>query len=214
MKNLIFSIILLPFFVLAGCASVPTQPTSTSFSFEFEDSTYEIIGIMNEEGESMNFLLHRQNDSTLFRVIDLNQDGIMNRVVTGTIDLDRANVIYQEGIRQAIEKGQFKETVHTREFDTIYDDYRLQVQSYLMSRDQFQNRFIIYNLDWIILGVYLDEDSDGLLTIQELGEINMEDAQNLYDVVLHRASEKNRIDTSHSDRYIISSEKPVKAYIQ
>jgi len=214
MKNLIFSIILLPFFVLAGCASVPTEPTSTSFSFDFEDSTYQIIGIMNEEGERMNFLLHRQNDSTLFRVIDLNQDGIMNRVVTGTIDLDRANVIYNEGIRQAIEKGQFKETAQLREFDTIYDDYRLQVQSNIISRDQFQNRFIIYDLDWIILGVYFDEDSDGTLTILELGEINMEDAQNLYEVVLHRASEKNRIDASHSGRYIISYENPVKAYVQ
>lgn len=214
MKNLFLSIVLLPLLGLAGCASVPQQPSNTYFSFDFEDSTYEIIGITTEDGGSVNFLMHRKNDTTLFRVIDVNRDGVIDRVVTGSIELDRANLIYREGIQQAIERNQFREAVRPREFEIDYDDYRLQVQSFETGRDRYQNRFVIFNPDGIILGVYLDEGSDGKLNSLELGDVTIDDAQILYDVILLRATEKNRIETTHIGRYIITYDKPAKASAQ
>jgi len=211
MKNFILSIALFTLLGMAGCASVPQHPSNTYFSFDFEDSTYEIIGIADEEKGSANFLLHRQNDTILFRVIDLNQDGNIDRVVTGPIGLGRANLIYKEGIRQAIEKNQFRETPRLREFDMAHNSYQLHVQSIVMGRGLSNNRFTIYNCQNIILGVYIDEGSDGNLNTRELGEVTLDDAQNLYDVILLRASEKNRIETAHGGQYIITYRQPARA---
>jgi len=195
---------------LAGCASVRHQPAHTLFSFEFDNSTYEIIGLNTEEGENVNFLIHRENDNTIFRVIDYNQDGVLDRVITGSIDLVDANLIYQEGIRQARERDRFREIEKYREFEITYNDYRLVVQSIPEGRTSYQNRFHIYDKDWVLTGVFWDEDSNGELTRIEIGEIELNEAQLLYDVILQRASEDNRIDERFDDRFIITKDEPVK----
>jgi hypothetical protein len=203
--------VFLPLICLAGCATVPQEPTNTYFSFDFEDSAYEIIGIETEDGGGVNFLIHRQNDKTLFRAIDVNRDGVIDRVVAGAISHERANLIYNDGIRQAMDRNQFKKTVRTREFETMHDDYRLQVQSYETGRDHYQNRFVIYDSAGIVIGICRDEGSDGLLNSLELGEFTIDEAQILYDVILLRASEMNRIEKAQNSRYVINHNKPSKA---
>lgn len=195
---------------IAGCASVRPQPANTLFSFEFDNSTYEIFGVTSEEGESVNFLVYRENNNTIFRVIDYNQDGILDRVITGSVDLAEANDVYQEGIRQAREQDSFREIEQSREYEISHNSYRLVVQSLLEDRQRYQNRFIIYNSDWIVLGIYWDDESDGILTRMEKGEIELSDAQTLYELILQRASEENRIEDSGDERFIITKDEPVE----
>ncbi len=195
---------------IAGCATVQPQPANTLFSFEFENSTYEIFGVTSEEGESVNFLVYREDDNTIFRVIDYNQDGVLDRVITGSVDLTDANNIYQEGIRQAREQDRFREIEKAREFEMLHNDYRLVVQSLLEDKQSYQNRFIIYSSDWIVLGIYWDDESDGILTRTEKGEIELSDAQTLYELILQRASEENRIEDSADERFILTKDEPVE----
>lgn len=195
---------------IAGCASVRPQPANTLFSFEFENSTYEIFGVTSEEGESVNFLVYREDNNTIFRVIDYNQDGVLDRVINGSVDLAEANDIYQEGIRQAREQDLFREIEQAREYEISHNSYRLVVQSLIKDRQSYQNRFIIYNSDWIVLGIYWDDESDGILTRIEKGEIELSDAQTLYELILQRASEENRIEDSGDERFIITKDEPVE----
>lgn len=207
MKYLTLSFLLLLFF-LSACALFRAQPSNTNFSFEFENETYEIIGYTTDENDSANFLIHRVNGTTLFRVIDRDQDGILERVVTGSIELERANRIYNEGIRQARELGLYKEIESTREFEHIHEEYRLIVQSYTYRRQSYVNRFIIYDLNWIVDSIFWDDDSNGILNRKEIGERDLDDAQVLYDLALQHASESERIDMRFKNRMIISENKP------
>ncbi|CAN5381913.1 hypothetical protein BH23BAC3_BH23BAC3_15150 [soil metagenome] len=195
---------------IAGCASVRHQPAHTLFSFELDNSTYEIIGLNTEEGESVNFLIHRENVNTIFRVIDYNQDGTLDRIITGSIDLMDANTIYQEGIRQAMEQDRFREVEQFREYEITYNNYRMVIQSVSEGRTIYQNRFLIYDTDWILIGVFWDEDSNGELTRIDMGDIELNDAQLLYDEILQRASEDNRIDERFEERFIITKDEPIK----
>jgi len=207
-----YPILLLALLYMAGCASVRHQPTTNVFSFEYENSTYEIIGITSEEGESVNFLVQSKNDSNIFRVIDYDQDGILDRVITGSIDLEEANKIYQEGIRQAVEQDRFRELEIYREYLITHEEYRLVIQSFSEGKDGYQNRFFIYEPDWIVVGIFWDDEADGTLSRIERGEMNLEYAQQLYDLILERAAEENRIDERFEDQFIITKDKPIENF--
>ena len=192
---------------LAGCSLFKSQQTGSLFVFEYEDQVYEIAGFVSEDGESVNMLMQRdpESDEIYFRVIDENQTGVLDRVLTGEISLKEANEIYQAGIRIAQQQDQYKSIDRERTFETETDDYHLIVESYLNRQDSPFNRFIIYDLNWNLLGIYFDEGSDATLNRPQEAEIEMTTAQELYMQAIERAEEENKIEKS-SDRQVIISQ--------
>lgn len=190
--------------IMAGCSLFKTQQNGSLFVFEYEGQTYEIAGFTGEDGESVNMLLQRdpESDAIYFRVIDENQTGILDRVITGDINLKDANRIYQAGIRIAQQQDQYKSIDRERTFETETDEYRLIVESYLKRQNSPFNRFIIYDLNWNLLGIYFDEGSDATLNRQQEADVEMTTAQELYNVAIERAGENNKLEKS-SDRQVI-----------
>lgn len=200
-------------FLLTSCALFRHQPEGTQFSFEFENETYQILGYMSEEGQSANFLVKREGDQTIFRAIDRDQNGIIDQIITGSVGLQEANEIYKEGIRQARELGKHKEIERFREFEHTYREYRLLVQSYIPDTDSYINRFIITDLNRNIISVAWDDESDGLLTRIESGDIDLQAAQALYERILSRAADNYRIETNMDGRYVITTGRPADVQI-
>jgi len=205
MKNsakLLLPLILLIF--IASCSMFRTQQTGTLFTFEYEGKTYEITGYTNEVGESANYLTHRDQNNVVFRAVDHSRSGIIDQIVSGSVTVMEANEIYQFGIQIAMEQDLFKNIDRNRTFESEYGDYRMMVETYQKQKGKFHNRFLLYDLNWELIGVFWDDDSDGTIDRSEAGNMEMESAQNLYTIALERAEESERLIETDESRIIIS----------
>lgn len=201
---------LLLFLFMSGCLLFRQQPEGTYYSFEYQGEMYEIIGVQSDQGETANFLVERENGGVVFRAIDRNQEGTLEQVLSGDIELERANRIYREGIRLAQEEGRYNEIEKFREFLYRYGSVRLVLRSTIKEGDTFVNLFVIYDDDGSVVGIYRDAGSDGVITDVDKGKTELEDARELYKMLLNRAREENRIDDSYPDRFIITEDDPVE----
>src|SRR6056297_641422 len=200
--KLIFPLILL--FFVAGCSMFRTQQSGTLFSFNYEGKTYEIAGYTNESGESVNYLTYRENESIVFRAVDHNRSGIIDQIMSGSISIMEANKIYQAGMRIAMEKDLFKNIQRDRTFEVAYNEYQLLVETYQKRKGKFHNRFILFDLNWELIGSFWDDDSDGELDRTESGDVELDFAQNLYSIALQRAGESDRLHETDDNQRIIS----------
>jgi len=200
--KLIFPLILL--FFVAGCSMFRTQQSGTLFSFNYEGKTYEIAGYTNESGESVNYLTYRENESIVFRAVDHNRSGIIDQVVSGSISMMEANKIYQAGIQIAMEKDLFKNIQRDRTFEVAYDEYQLVVETYQKRKGEYHNRFLLFNLNWELIGSFWDDDSDGKVDRVESGDVELSFAQNLYSIALDLAGESGRLIETDGNLKIIS----------
>lgn len=195
---------LLLLFLVAGCSLFRSQPTGTLFTFEHEDKMYEIAGYVNESGESANYLTYREGDNVVFRAIDRNRTGVIDQVLSGSISMLEANEIYQSGIEMAMKQDLFKNIERNRTFELQYGDYQLMIESYQKTEEEFHNRFVLYDLNWNLKGIYWDDDSNGTIDRREAGELELDLARELYSITIERAGEQNRLEKTGDDQVIIS----------
>lgn len=204
------AIVFYPFLILffvAGCSLFRSQPSGTLFIFDHDGKTYEIAGHINEDGESVNFLTNREDDDVIFRAIDRNQSGVIDQIIYGSISVLEANEIYQAGIQIAMANDQFKTVEKNRTFELEYGDYQLMVESYQKRTDQFHNRFVLFDLNWNLKGIYWDNDSDGTIDRTDAGDLDLEIVQDLYSIALESAGEQSRLEKTDNDQIIISTYK-------
>lgn len=191
-------------FAIAGCSLFKSQPKGSVFSFDYEGKTYQIVGYNEIEGESANFLIYREDDTVLFRVIDRNQTGTLNDVLSGDISLSEANRIYQAGITIAMEQEQYREKDRQRSFETEMEEYRAIIESYVKNWETPRNRLVIYDLNWRLIGIFWDENSNGIVDTVDYGDMEIGTAQSLYETALNRAGSQGRLDKNDSNTFIIS----------
>jgi hypothetical protein len=197
----IFPLILI--FFVSGCSLFRTQQEGTLFSFEFEGKTYEIAGYTNQMGESANYLTLRDQDNVVFRAIDHNRSGIIDQVVSGSIGVMEANRIYQAGIQIAMERDLFKNIDGNRSYEVEYGDYQLVIETYLKRDDEFHNRFVLFTLNWELVGIFWDDNSDGTIDRSETDEIELSEAQKYYTIALEKAQEDERLIETDNEQIII-----------
>jgi len=169
---------------------------------------------MSEDGESANYLTYREQDNVIFRAVDYNRTGVIDQVVSGSVSVTDANEIYQAGIQIAVERNLFKNIDRNRTFESKYGDYQLMLETYQKREGEFHNRFILYNLEWELIAVYWDDDSDGLVDRSESGDLDLDTAQNLYGIVLDKAKESRRLIETDENQFIISRDKQNKELLR
>lgn len=194
---------LLILFFAAGCSLFRPQPSGTLFTFNHDGKTYEIAGYVNEAGESANYLTYREKENVVFRAVDQNRSGIIDRIISGSISVLEANEIYQAGIQIAMENDLFKTIERNRTFEVKYGDYQLMVESYQKRKGQFHNRFVLFDLNWNLKGIYWDDDSNGTIDRTDAGDLEMDLVRELYYVAIERAGEQNRLEKTDEDQMII-----------
>jgi len=127
--------------------------------------------------------------------------------VSGSITVNEANEIYQAGIEIAMERDLFKNIEKERTFEYRYGKYQLIVETYQKRVDVYHNRFILFDLQWELMGVYWDDDSDGILDREDSGDLELDAAQNLYMIAIQQAAEKNRLQETEDGQILISKNK-------
>lgn len=196
---------LLLLFFVAGCSLFRPQASGTLFIFDHQGKTYEIAGYVSETGESTNYLTHRDGENIVFRAADRNRSGVIDLILSGQISVLEANEIYQAGIQLAMENDQFKTIDRKRTFEHEYGEYQLMVETYQKTKDQFHNRFVLFDLNWNLKGIYWDDDSNGTIDRAEVGDLDIEIVQDLYSIAIERADEQKRLEETDNNQVIITT---------
>lgn len=194
---LIFKLITYTLFItgFVACSSSQKLAVKSIFPFQYQGEEYEIISINNPAGEGLNTLIQYENDSTVVRVNDRNQDGFLDMVVMGDITLEEANTIYTFGINEAIKQGKYKQSSSTNRYKYETDDGHFIIQTFDINNKEVYNEFTIYNDKGNIQAIFLDVDANGKLDSLKHGknQLNLEEAQNYYSKVIQSGIEKDKI---------------------
>ena len=190
-------------FLMAGCGTTKDTPAGSIFSFQVDGNSYQIIGYTASWGESANILLQLQDDQPVLRAIDYDRNGSLDVLVYGERSIEEANLIYRQGIAQALRKSMIKQEKSPGEFELETDDFIFVVESFREEHNGYVNRFFIYYKNWNTAGMYRDNGSNGILDRAEKGGISLEEAQRHYEMVLEKAGEQNRLENRDDNKFII-----------
>lgn len=188
--------------LLASCSSSKELPRKAMFPFEYQNENYQIISITSASGEGMNILLKVNEDSSEFRVLDQDQDGIIDVVQHGNVSLDQANRIYTIGISEAQHAGKVREREKERLFKYAEDQYYYRVQTFGLYSEMYYNRFMIRNIRLGIEESFLDVNADGILDKAEYSTRSHKEVQPDYLKVLKKGLDQDRIVISN-EKYVV-----------
>ena len=196
-------LILLPLFMFMGCASTEPRIESSKFEFQFENETYEIIGLVSSDGESLNDLVLRDDREIVFWARDDNQDGAMDRVMRGEISLERANEIYRAGIRLADEQGKYQQKPHPRTFEFVEDQYIYTLVSVVGDSEDSYNLFAVYNVETKVEVKMRDSNRNGQLDEDQFEHEEYIQWQRLYERALEKGVDERRVRQTEEGIYIV-----------
>lgn len=187
-----------------GCATTQQPEGRHAFSFEFEGAQYHIIGVDLEGGDGANILLLRDTARVLLRALDLDQDGLIDTVLTGNTTLSKANEIYASGIAIAKSQGRYSVQTPARLFEFSRPEGTYTVQTSLLGDGSARNRFELQGVRAGNSFVALDGSANGILDKLQEGAIPLDDAQSAYVIVLNEGLRVGRIDQNNG-QYIVSA---------
>jgi len=205
-------LILLPLFMFMGCASTEPRIESSKFEFQFENETYEIIGLVSSDGESLNDLVLRDDREIVFWARDDNQDGAMDRVMRGEISLERANEIYRAGIRLADEQGKYQQKPHPRTFEFVEDQYIYTLVSVVGDSEDSYNLFAVYNVETKVEVKMRDSNRNGQLDEDQFEHEEYIQWQRLYERALEKGVDERRVRQTEEGIYIVLVDRRLTLY--
>jgi len=190
-----------------GCAIQQYAPQKSVFSFNFEQTRYEIVSLNTSSGEGTN-LISELTESDIKNVArDINQDGTIDIVIKGSLSIEEFDVIYKAGIESARKTGNYQERISLRRFEWTFEQFELRVTTYFVSEDDVNNVFFILSNTDRTEHLFTDRFADGKLDNTDKGSINFVRAQQLYEMTLIMGLAEKRI--SFDDIKYIVLEKPI-----
>lgn len=180
--------------ILLGCGSTRQKVEVGRYSFNYEGKTYDIESLTPKSQEGYNFLILKENDKLLLRAIDKEQDGILDKMLSGDISLEKANEIYRQGILLGRTRGQVRKRNFTRLYTTSDNLNNYVLKTYILAVGEVYNRLTISSK---ILSeeetVVLDLDADGNLNKIEKGSDDLLHYQNIYKRILNQGMAQGRV---------------------
>lgn len=208
LKSLPLILLLLASQLFIGCGSTKQIHEKNLFSFMLNGENYEIISMNTESGEGGNLLILRKENRIDFSAQDLNQDGLIDTILKGDVELEEANAIYWEGIRIARNKGLYKEKEGLRTFEWKSPAVSFVLQSYIPTNNSdeiFFNRFSLYLMNEDVISI--DRNADGILDEVEKGSVKLDSLQTFYTEALEIGIRAQRIIQSDG-RFIVLINNP------
>lgn len=196
-------LLLMSLLIVMGCATTEPRTESSKFEFQFEEQTYEIIGLVSPDGESLNDLVLRDGREIVFWVRDQNQDGAMDRVMRGDISLERANEIYKAGIRLAAEQGKYEQKPHPRTFEFVDEQYIYTLVTVMGDSESSYNLFSVYNIETEVETKMRDSNHNGQLDENQFESEEYIRWQRLYKRALEKGVNERRVQMTDEGTYIV-----------
>lgn len=163
------------------------------FVFDVEGADYQILSVVDPEGNGANYLLCRVDGRTVLRALDGDQDGVIESVLTGAISVQEANRIYALGIQAASSGGKVDRREAPRLFRLEERGQTWSVRTVMDGPGSPYNTFSVIDSDGTHRAVATDEGADGTLDRLVEGDYPLVSAQSLYRTTLDRGQLLGRI---------------------
>jgi hypothetical protein len=194
-----YDAILIPLLVLfVFCRTFQPEIRIGGYTFEYQDEVYRIVSVAPNFADGYNILLLQKGESVLLKGYDFQQNGELDSLEIGSLTLEAANDLYQEGIEEGKRQGYIRVKSFAREYRTRIDYNYYVLATYMMSRDNIYNKLIVSDLSRQQAEV-LDLDADGQLDEIKTGKRELAYYQAHYRMVLIQGMEEKRVvrDNSH-----------------
>jgi hypothetical protein len=183
--SIFFAEFLLTLFLLYGCGSSKPKISVTLFPFDFENEKYRIRSISSEDkAASFNELIGEK-----LLVTDIDQDGIIDRIVLGEVELDQAQRIYQYGLSMVAQEGKLhvRQTKVNRYVQQNADFY-YEIRSFQSIGGTPYNEFKIIDNRQAnpLIIVIVDYQADGILDEAINDTIDLGNVQSKYAELIQK----------------------------
>ena len=194
MKNGVLILALMVFYLIVfySCSEKPIQG-STFFNFDFEGQSYRIRSVSVENnGYSYNELVGKK-----FVANDFDQDGIIDKILYGEINIADAQKIYEHALSILTKQDKLlavKPIYHC--YRLTNSDYDYEIKSFQPKNVEPFNQFKVVEKEismqpGFIMGI--DQMADGIIDTVVVGSMSLENIQALYINVLESGLQNKQI---------------------
>ncbi len=197
----IYLVLIVAAFVITCSANIPKQ-TRSSYQFDVDGISYQIISISAPPKSAYNILLLHDNAGVKLRAIDETQDGTIDTLAIGDISVADANAIYEVGIELAKTSGNFKRMDHGRTLQISNYPRNYLLATDLLIDGEIQNKLTVINEFENIRTSALDTNADGVLDVFVDGTNDLESYQDDYEMILKRGLLQGKVYRKNG-RYLV-----------
>ena len=173
------------------------------FIYDYIGESYTIYSYTLQDKVGYNLLVSNDGKQYRLKAKDLNQDGIIDTVITGSFSLAEAEQIYQFGLKNAELKGNLENREITRWYETEDQDYKYSVQTYLpLFGDAYNNFAVTEKRQFGKTFLLKDLLSDGSLDTVVSGKAVVSSFQPLYENVLQQGIDDNKLEKQDVFYYV------------
>ena len=206
MKLLIGLITIVFLLGLNSCSSSSElfEDYSSLLLFSHEGEEYKIFGFSPIETLGYNYLIKQDDNEISIRGIDKQQDGTLDEVIVGDISLEEANSIYQKGILTASANGFLTEKYFENYYITSNKHNICELRTYSLADGDIYNFFAVKDFDNEV-DIYIARDllANGNLDYFEEGDGDLKQFQSLYDEVIQKGIQDEKIIVSNGKYYVM-----------
>jgi hypothetical protein len=189
--------------ILMHCSIIRSTIEIGGYSFTHDHVVYRIESVTPNNMEGYNILVRMEGDRIVMKAIDKEQNGSLNEVLIGNLDLAEANLIYQTGIKEGERLGYIKKRTFAREYRTHDELNNYLLATYLLAVGEVYNKFRIISRQMISgESILIDLNADGRLDEIEKGSESMQVYQTYYRKILDKGIREFKIE-KRNGAYIV-----------
>lgn len=174
------------------------------FMFDYKGNTYKIYSYTIKDKVGYNLLVSGKNPPYILKARDINQNGNIDTVITGSLSLHEVNRIYQAGLKNAQMSGNLENREIKRRYENEDRDYKYLVQTYLPLISDVYNIFsVMEKKKFGQTFVIKDCLADGSLDVMIIGKGVPASFQKQYETVLENAISENKLEKQESSYYVL-----------
>lgn len=188
--------------LVIGCTTTRSPASQGVFSFDHDGDSYQIVSIITDEGDGHNFLLRRDDGRTILRARDDDQDGSLDIVLRGEMNLEHADAIYAAGIALARDLGRCEERAPQRVYERAVEGVVYSIRTYVVQPGEATNRFLVFDAHLGHERMFVDTGATGRLDEASNGAAVTEAIQDRYEAMLREGVRKGFIEYTDG-RYLV-----------
>ena len=177
--------------ILSGCSS--SKLKVAEYEFIYNGQTYTLRSSYSRGNpESHNSLIGNS-----FVAVDMNQDGIMDKVIKGKVALSEAQKIYDYSLGMLERQGKLNQINNkSKEFTFYKSNYKFIIKSLSPKSGPF-NEFTIVNQSPSLYSyrtsMFIDRGADGKLDEVLEGGVLLKNAQQMYDETISEGLKRSEL---------------------
>ncbi|MFO7892068.1 MAG: hypothetical protein R6V04_17210 [bacterium] len=202
--------IFLIFFIvvfLIGCAA-QNKMRYGLFDFSYQGKNYKIESYTPPKGSGNNFLVLKKDKKIVFKAIDKEQNGYIDKILIGDISLKKAREIYSNGLQKCSESGNMETKTFKKSYTNEDIGNKYFIATYSLNSDEVYNKFTIIkkiNMEINNELVFIDNLADGTLNQVIKGPVDINDYQDIYKKILERGVKFGEINKVEGKYWVVTN---------